>query len=111
MLPSATGSPEPHCSRAARGCGRDRALCALGYIGHLEAGRACDHSRCSMSVSLGELLSAQASILSVPSCRHLGEAKNAYDNRHALHTFSVGIAGSPDLLAARKVKIAMLYLP
>ena len=37
-------------------------------------------------------------------CRHLPEAKNAYDNKHALHTFSVGIEGSPDLLAARKVR-------
>ena len=36
-------------------------------------------------------------------CRHLKEAKNTYDNKHKLHTFSVGIAGSPDLLAARKV--------
>lgn len=42
-------------------------------------------------------------MLMLPTRRHLGEAKNAYDNRHALHTFSVGIAGSPDLLAARKV--------
>ncbi len=36
-------------------------------------------------------------------CRHLKDAKNTYDNKHKLHTFSVGIAGSPDLLAARKV--------
>ncbi len=31
------------------------------------------------------------------------EAKNAFDTEHALHTFSVGIEGSPDLVAARKV--------
>ena len=31
------------------------------------------------------------------------EAKNAFDTEHALHTFSIGIQGSPDLVAARKV--------
>ena len=31
------------------------------------------------------------------------EATNAYDTQHRLQTFSVGIAGSPDLLAARTV--------
>jgi len=31
------------------------------------------------------------------------ESKNAFDIEHPLHTFSVGIAGSPDLVAARKV--------
>ena len=35
--------------------------------------------------------------------RHMKEAKNAFDTEHALHTFSIGIQGSPDLLAARKV--------
>lgn len=44
----------------------------------------------------------QASTFAI-SCRHLKDAKNTYDNKHRLHTFSVGIAGSPDLLAARKV--------
>lgn len=39
----------------------------------------------------------------MPSVRHLKEAKNAYDTAHKLHTFSVGLAGSPDLVAARKV--------
>ena len=39
----------------------------------------------------------------VPRPRHLKEAKNAYDTAHKLHTFSVGLAGSPDLAAARKV--------
>ena len=37
------------------------------------------------------------------ACRHMKEAKNAFDTEHALHTFSIGIQGSPDLLAARKV--------
>jgi len=35
--------------------------------------------------------------------RHMKEAKNAFDTEHALHTFSIGIQGSPDLIAARKV--------
>ena len=35
--------------------------------------------------------------------RHLKEAKNAYDREHKLHTFSVGLRGSPDLVAARRV--------
>ena len=35
--------------------------------------------------------------------RHMKEAKNAFDTEHPLHTFSIGIQGSPDLLAARKV--------
>ena len=39
----------------------------------------------------------------VHACRHMKEAKNAFDTEHALHTFSIGIEGSPDLLAARKV--------
>lgn len=35
--------------------------------------------------------------------RHLCEASNAYDTTSPLHTFSIGIAGSPDLVAARSV--------
>lgn len=35
--------------------------------------------------------------------RHLKEARNAYDTQHKLHTFSVGLPNSPDLVAARKV--------
>ena len=38
-----------------------------------------------------------------PPSRHLKEASNAFDTQHQLHTFSIGIKGSPDLLAARKV--------
>lgn len=44
-----------------------------------------------------------SSLIAAIACRHLKDAKNTYDNKHKLHTFSVGIAGSPDLLAARKV--------
>jgi asparagine synthase (glutamine-hydrolysing) len=35
--------------------------------------------------------------------RHLKDAKHTYDSEHPLHTFSIGIEGSPDLLAARQV--------
>ena len=31
------------------------------------------------------------------------ESRNAYDTEHGLHTFSIGLPGSPDLLAARSV--------
>ena len=37
------------------------------------------------------------------SRRHQREARNAYDVGQRLHTFSIGIAGSPDLAAARDV--------
>ena len=56
--------------------------------------------------------SVAASSISVPlTCasrtsslrRHLKEARNAYDREHKLHTFSVGLRGSPDLVAARRV--------
>ncbi len=36
-------------------------------------------------------------------CRHIKESANAFDKDHKLHTFSIGIGGSPDLIAARKV--------
>lgn len=36
-------------------------------------------------------------------CRHLKEAKNTYSHNKRLHTFSIGIEGAPDLLAARSV--------
>lgn len=48
-------------------------------------------------------LPAEVSHLVNPMHRHLKESKNAYDTSHKLHTFSVGLAGSPDLVAARKV--------
>ena len=35
--------------------------------------------------------------------RHLKEARNAYDTQHKLHTFSIGVPGSRDLINARKV--------
>ena len=31
------------------------------------------------------------------------KAKNAFDRTHPLHTFSIGIQGAPDLIAAREV--------
>jgi asparagine synthase (glutamine-hydrolysing) len=37
------------------------------------------------------------------ACRHLKDATNTFDRKHRLHTFSVGIGGSPDLIAAKKV--------
>lgn len=37
------------------------------------------------------------------SCRHMKESKNAYDTDQPLHTFSIGLPGSPDLVAARRV--------
>eukprot|EP00891_Asterochloris_glomerata_P008873 jgi/Astpho2/8873/Aster-05503 len=54
---------------------------------------------------LGVLLSGglDSSLVASVASRHLKEAKNAYDRDHPLHTFSVGIKGSPDLLAAREV--------
>lgn len=36
------------------------------------------------------------------------EARNAYDTQHKLHTFSVGVPNSPDLIAARKVQTGSL---
>lgn len=36
-------------------------------------------------------------------CRHKESAKNAYQGEQKLHTFSIGIKGSPDLTNARKV--------
>lgn len=35
--------------------------------------------------------------------RHLQDSTNTFDKTHKLHTYSVGIEGSPDLAAARKV--------
>ncbi|KAK9789946.1 hypothetical protein WJX73_008349 [Symbiochloris irregularis] len=54
---------------------------------------------------LGVLLSGglDSSLVAAITVRHMKEATNAYDTQHKLHTFSIGIAGSPDLLAARKV--------
>ncbi len=37
------------------------------------------------------------------SSRHMKESKNAYDTDQPLHTFSIGLPGSPDLVAARRV--------
>lgn len=54
---------------------------------------------------LGVLLSGglDSSLVASVAVRHLKEAKNAFDRTHPLHTFSIGIQGAPDLLAAREV--------
>jgi asparagine synthase (glutamine-hydrolysing) len=54
---------------------------------------------------LGVLLSGglDSSLVAAIAARHLKEAANAFDTDHPLHTFSIGIAGSPDLVAARAV--------
>lgn len=61
--------------------------------------------RLMSDVPLAVLLSGglDSSLVASVAVRHLKEASNAYDREHKLHTFSVGIAGSPDLVAARKV--------
>ncbi len=48
-------------------------------------------------------MSAGRSAHGLRTRRHLKEARNAYDTEHGVHTFSTGIAGSPDLAAARRV--------
>ncbi|KAL3158675.1 Asparagine synthetase [Trebouxia sp. C0010 RCD-2024] len=54
---------------------------------------------------LGVLLSGglDSSLVASVAMRHLKEAKNAFDRTHPLHTFSIGIQGAPDLIAAREV--------
>lgn len=44
-----------------------------------------------------------SSLVASVAVRHIKEATNAFDPDHKLHTFSIGIAGSPDLKAARRV--------
>ena len=45
-----------------------------------------------------------SSLVASVAVRHIKEAANTFDRDHKLHTFSVGIKGSPDLIAARKVQ-------
>jgi asparagine synthase (glutamine-hydrolysing) len=54
---------------------------------------------------LGILLSGglDSSLVASVAVRHIKDAANAFDRDHKLHTFSIGIAGSPDLRAARRV--------
>ena len=44
-----------------------------------------------------------SSLVASIAVRHVKDATNAFDRDHKMHTFSIGIAGSPDLKAARKV--------
>ena len=44
-----------------------------------------------------------SSLVASVAVRHIKESTNAFDKDHPIHTFSIGIAGSPDLKAARKV--------
>jgi len=54
---------------------------------------------------LGVLLSGglDSSLVASVAVRHIKEATNAFDPDHKIDTFSIGIAGSPDLVAARRV--------
>ncbi|EIE27700.1 glutamine-hydrolyzing asparagine synthase [Coccomyxa subellipsoidea C-169] len=54
---------------------------------------------------LGVLLSGglDSSLVAAIAVRHMKESKNAYDTDQPLHTFSIGLPGSPDLVAARRV--------
>lgn len=54
---------------------------------------------------LGILLSGglDSSLVASVAVRHIKDASNAYDKHHKLHTFSIGLPGSPDLIAARQV--------
>jgi asparagine synthase (glutamine-hydrolysing) len=44
-----------------------------------------------------------SSLVASIAVRTVKDATNAFDRDHKMHTFSIGIAGSPDLKAARKV--------
>lgn len=54
---------------------------------------------------LGMLLSGglDSSLVASIAVRHLKESSNAYSKSEPLHTFSIGLKGAPDLIAARKV--------
>lgn len=44
-----------------------------------------------------------SSLIASIATRHLKEAKNTFDRNSKLHTFSIGVRGSSDLISARKV--------
>ncbi|CAD7705317.1 unnamed protein product [Ostreobium quekettii] len=54
---------------------------------------------------LGMLLSGglDSSLVASIAVRHLKESNNAYSKSERLNTFSIGLKGAPDLMAARKV--------
>ncbi|RMZ53291.1 hypothetical protein APUTEX25_004779 [Auxenochlorella protothecoides] len=54
---------------------------------------------------LGILLSGglDSSLVASVAVRHIRETTGTFDKDHKVHTFSIGIAGSPDLVAARQV--------
>ena len=93
------------------GCQRARAGGYAMYIAPLAPGVTQAHSAAPCSVAgrlpLGQtgnkFVSAGLSARGTHERRHLKEARNAYDTEHGVHTFSIGIAGSPDLAAARRV--------
>jgi len=70
-----------------------------------EAFEAAVTKRLMSDVPLGVLLSGglDSSLVASVAMRHLQEAENAFDRGQPLHTFSIGIKGSPDLVNARKV--------
>ena len=47
--------------------------------------------------------SARLSESTLSLFRHIKESTNTFDKEHKLHTFSIGLPGSPDLACARQV--------
>ena len=44
-----------------------------------------------------------SSLITSIAVRHKKEAKNTFDSDEPVHSFSIGIKGAPDLIAAKKV--------
>ena len=105
---SPAGSAAPAQCRSACGCinWRDRQIRSVlfddaqGVCRHLRKGAQCVPmwaSACTCALDPYPTMTPKG------VCRHQREARNAYDVAQRLHTFSIGIAGSPDLAAARDV--------